>query len=131
MSDKSIYDAIMARDLNAVTELIDERRKHSDQFGLCTCGKIFEPLSVFHGIGCGYRVKPAAEARKLTNCADCRDTGRVERNIDGCDVEVECVMCAPQYGLRARLSLEQRDEPRQRGYSNFDSETNIRKSGEI
>ena len=42
-------------------------------------------------------------------CSDCNDTQRVERNIDGCDVEVECVMCSPQYGLRARLSLEQRD----------------------
>lgn len=29
-------------------------------------------------------------------CDDCRDTGRVERNIDGCDVEVECVLCTPQ-----------------------------------
>jgi len=46
-------------------------------------------------------------------CSDCNDTQRVERNIDGCDVEVECVMCTPQYGLRARLYLEQRDEPRE------------------
>lgn len=33
--------------------------------------------------------------------------------------------------LRARLDLEQRDEPRERGYSNFDSETAIRKTGPV
>lgn len=32
--------------------------------------------------------------------------------------------------LRARLSLESRDEPRER-WSNFDSETGIRKTGEL
>lgn len=33
--------------------------------------------------------------------------------------------------IRVRLGLEARDEPRDSGYSNFDPETNIRKTGEL
>lgn len=80
MSDKSIFDAIVSRDLRAIGEQIHE------QYGLCTCGKIFEPLAALHGIGCGYRAKVAADIRKFTNCDLC-DVNHGHREMNASGVE--------------------------------------------
>ena len=94
MSQKDLWQAIESRDLSG---MMDQLCDHLKAAG------VIRETKVDTGVG---------EATLITyhpQCSDCNDTQRVERNIDGCDVEVECVMCSPQYGLRARLSLEQRD----------------------
>lgn len=62
MSDKSLFEAIERRDLRAVAEMLTGITD-STSAGLCSCGKILEPLAVFHGIGCSYRVQHAADLR--------------------------------------------------------------------
>lgn len=72
-NDKDIWSAIQARYLRAVSELIHTQVTDRTSAAICTCGKLLEPLAVFHDLGCDFRVAEATRQHEVqyTNCDIC------------------------------------------------------------
>jgi hypothetical protein len=124
MSDKNLFEAIERRDLKAVSEMIHKPNLQMDK--CFRCGSF--SLQAYHHNRDTFSVHCFNEfSTKYFDCdappgPECADP---EESIRLWNVQQQT-----EADLRARLSLEQRDETRE-SWSNIDSDSGMPKQGPI
>lgn len=124
MSDKDLFDAIQSRDLAKVSEMI--RQQAPVEIAKCAfCGSF-----AIQSITPSGRYECHCFNEFSTETQDCGETG------PSCETSEESILKwneqqAAHIDLRARLSLEQRSEPRERGWEMIDEDSGLPTQGEI